>query len=201
MLQLSVVTDPGEPVSSDNKLSALEINISDLNRDYQAVLVSISNVLISHETKTVFEQDSYIITDSQNNSGVLRVNYEDLPYLNEEFPTTNQDITGVVIEFQETMQIMPRSWADFKNTNVVDLDKFSSSLVLYPNPVKDILSVSSSELIEHIQIININGSVVKSVRAGLNHFNINIEKLPAGLYFVRLTTIDGDIINKKIIIE
>ncbi len=87
---------------------------------------------------------------------------------------------------------------DFKvtATTLSNSDFVSSKIAVYPNPVKDILNISSDELeIQSIVLNDINGRMVKSAA---NLSQINISDLNKGVYFAEITTNEGKS-TKKII--
>lgn len=71
-------------------------------------------------------------------------------------------------------------------------------LILYPNPVKDMLFVKSELEVEHLTIFNVSGTkVVESYQMGQN--GIDVSTLPAGIYYVRIRNINGEINKGKFI--
>jgi hypothetical protein len=73
---------------------------------------------------------------------------------------------------------------------------------LYPNPVENILIVDLGSITEKatIKIYDMNGRIVieRIANSGMNRFNTN--KLPSGLYFVKITDSNGQLIyNQKIV--
>lgn len=65
------------------------------------------------------------------------------------------------------------------------------SFDVYPNPVvNNVFTVQarSNEQIERVQIINIDGRIVKNIDAAANKLNIATEGLSSGNYFVRIQT-------------
>ena len=69
--------------------------------------------------------------------------------------------------------------------------------MIYPNPVKDKLFISSNILLEDVSIFNLIGEKVLNT----NQLEIDISSLSKGIYIVTCTTSDNKILNKKIIIE
>jgi len=70
-------------------------------------------------------------------------------------------------------------------------------LKYYPNPVKDILTVSADKKVDQISVYNLAGQLLQEN----NHSNvINLSKLPSGVYFVK-TTIEGQMDVTKVIKE
>lgn len=80
------------------------------------------------------------------------------------------------------------------------LENDLSKITLYPNPVSDKLSFSgnSSEIVS-LQIFSVQGKLIRK----LNNLSteIDVSQLKAGMYFVKLISIDGKINNLKFIKE
>jgi hypothetical protein len=66
----------------------------------------------------------------------------------------------------------------------VKIPETLKNIRLYPNPVKENLSVENLENVASISICNVLGARVKEVRVDRNKMNINLEKLSEGMYFV-----------------
>jgi len=60
-----------------------------------------------------------------------------------------------------------------------------SQFVAYPNPVNDVLNISSSDPFETVQIFNCVGQELIRQPVNGNSIQINIDQLPAGTYLVR----------------
>ena len=75
--------------------------------------------------------------------------------------------------------------AGWEGTDVKNIDK-KTGFEIYPNPADDVLKLKSEKAISEIEIIDINGKVLKS-QINLNRNNeVNISNLPAGIYFLRI---------------
>lgn len=66
----------------------------------------------------------------------------------------------------------------------VDKVKESASLKIYPNPVKNNLFVDLDE-VSIVEVYNVTGVLMISSNATEKKHNIDVSKLPAGLYFVK----------------
>ena len=64
----------------------------------------------------------------------------------------------------------------------------SNMVVLYPNPVSDMLTVEATEAIDNIEIFNITGAKVFSQTGCDSMVEINTANLPAGTYIIRMMT-------------
>jgi len=82
----------------------------------------------------------------------------------------------------------------------IDEVELSDLIFIYPNPTSEEFKVSSLKLrIENIEIIDIYGQKLSSLFSRSSPLtSINISHLPAGIYFVRITT-EKEIITKKIV--
>ncbi|MGK4566906.1 T9SS type A sorting domain-containing protein [Flavobacterium sp. 3HN19-14] len=87
---------------------------------------------------------------------------------------------------------------DFSNLLLHTPDFTASKIVVFPNPVKDRLTVSLSEglMLEKVNFYTATGQYVKSFNSAV----INTTEFPAGIYFVEIITGNSKEI-KKVIIE
>jgi hypothetical protein len=80
---------------------------------------------------------------------------------------------------------------------------------VYPNPVKNIVNVEfelQRKTPISADVYDLNGKLVAHVfddacRAGLNRFSFNAEPLGFGLYMLRITTPEGDLVTKQFVVE
>jgi hypothetical protein len=77
-------------------------------------------------------------------------------------------------------------------TNVREM-KTEGSFAILPNPASDVLHIAYDKNVKKIAVIAANGQVVKEevYKAGKKNPSVNIAQLPAGVYTVRLTDVDG----------
>ena len=73
----------------------------------------------------------------------------------------------------------------------------TTSFILYPNPVNDVLNIETTLEVKSIEIYNIQGQKVLSS----NQKQINVSDLAAGMYMVRIQDADNNIATKKIVIK
>ena len=72
----------------------------------------------------------------------------------------------------------------------------AESLKLYPNPTSGLLNIESEENLSRIEIYNLKGQKVKEVNPTESQFELPQE---SGLYFIRVTTQSGEVVNKKVV--
>ena len=70
---------------------------------------------------------------------------------------------------------------------------------VYPNPNNKIFSIQTSTNIKTIEVLDILGSHIKSFQPNTNLVEINISENPSGVYFLRISLENGNIVTKKII--
>ena len=86
-----------------------------------------------------------------------------------------------------------------KSTAALNVEKLGlSALVLYPNPVKDYLRLSSPNKISKIQVYNMLGAVVKTIE--INTEKIDLSHLKKGTYLIKFYG-ENSAVNKIIIKE
>ena len=99
---------------------------------------------------------------------------------------TNGNITAV--EYQE----------DYLGLDA-GIDQLDASLLVFPNPVHDYLSIESDNSISSAAIVDVNGQVVMTVPSDqLLSKKINVSFLSQGYYFLKLTIGDSSRIIKVI---
>lgn len=79
-------------------------------------------------------------------------------------------------------------------------ENFDNNVNIYPNPAKDIVTVSLPDDNAHIDIVNVLGQVVKSVNATSANETISLEGMERGMYFFSIKMQDKTI-TKKVIVE
>lgn len=70
-------------------------------------------------------------------------------------------------------------------------------LVMYPNPTNDLVQLQTTSLLEKVEIYNLNGQLVQSIKPMQQQIRINLSGLSSGIYLVRVQTVDG-IWNRKL---
>lgn len=70
-------------------------------------------------------------------------------------------------------------------------DFFKNNFAVYPNPATDVINISNVNSLEisAATITDINGRIVKEFRSSIE--SINISDLNSGVYFLKISTLDG----------
>ena len=93
--------------------------------------------------------------------------------------TVNMYLEGSTVSAPQTFVFM--------NNLAVDENE-SNSLVVYPNPAKDRLTIESEETIRQCETYGLSGQLVKTLENDSERMEISVEALPAGTYLVKLIT-------------
>jgi hypothetical protein len=81
------------------------------------------------------------------------------------------------------------------STNDVDF-------VVYPNPVSGLLTISNASLVKDVKVVDITGRDVYSTSNNVNNeITIDFTSLKNGMYILQINTVDGAVINERIIKE
>jgi Secretion system C-terminal sorting domain/Regulator of chromosome condensation (RCC1) repeat len=78
-------------------------------------------------------------------------------------------------------------------------NNFSKNLQFYPNPTNSIINISSDSYINKITIFDIGGRILQTLEVVNNQ--IDISNYNKGIYLLKATTTNGEVINCKIIKE
>lgn len=72
--------------------------------------------------------------------------------------------------------------------------ELENSVLVYPNPVSDILQIKSKSTIENISLFDTNGRFVDKINfiSGENIFSYSFNHLNAGIYFLNIQTLIGN---------
>ncbi len=112
MLQFVPVIDPGAASSTGNTIVPESVSLVNLNTTHQAKLVKVNYTTITG-TGNFAAVANYPLTDPSG-TGVMRTHYADLNYIGTAIPAAPQNLTGVVLQFGSTMQLIPRGLSDFE---------------------------------------------------------------------------------------
>lgn len=195
MLQVVPTEDPGDASSTGNTIEPMVITLSQLSEDMRGMLVKVRNVSFDFDnmTHTDFTHNqSFPILDATGSAIIRTPNSVNLlDYFSTPIPTTPKDIIGVLHQRHEVTRLQPRSLADFMEpTTSVTEEVMLQGLRVFPNPVRDQLTIMSDNNIEQIRVFNLNGQLVKSMVVNTKELTINVSDLNAGLYIIQ--AIAGD---------
>ena len=125
-------------------------------------------------------------------------------WINQDLEITD-DLNSVFFINAETGYVVGDSGTILKTTNsgLVGLNEsrnFDQFLKLYPNPAKDKITIELSVFTEdsHLSILNVNSQETMEILITDHKTQIDISKLPAGVYFVKLKNMNTIELRKLI---
>lgn len=84
------------------------------------------------------------------------------------------------------------------NTELSLEENNKAELEIFPNPVKDFLSIKYDKAIQKVDVLGLDGRIYKKINWKTTDSKINLSDLPKGAYMLRIWTKE-EIINRKII--
>lgn len=66
--------------------------------------------------------------------------------------------------------------------------KSSSNIILYPNPSTNFVVVEGLKYNSYIEIINLQGQIVKNLNVSNTKTTLDVSELPKGIYFIRINS-------------
>jgi hypothetical protein len=158
MLQFTPIADPGAATSTNNVVTPVAVSLNDLT-NYPGQLVKITGVTISDVEggNGTFAVSKNFPLNS-NTERLIRTAYSDLPWIGQPIPSGQQDVTGVVLIFNTTAQLVPRTISDISATPVA-VPTITVSVVDIPALAAEInqtdvetFTVSAQNLTENITL-------------------------------------------------
>jgi hypothetical protein len=74
-----------------------------------------------------------------------------------------------------------------------------SKLQIYPNPVEDVLTITSSQPVKEIRISDYSGKEVYRYSGNESMVRLNVSGFPSGLYMISMITLEGTTTSKVVI--
>ena len=118
-------------------------------------------------------------------------------YIDEKLPTSLNQFT-LYYRLQSIDNNGKIQYSDIKSIN---LRSSIPSVVIYPNPTKDYISLTSKENIKDIRILNQFAQIVTQQTLSSKHATINIKHFLKGIYIVQTTLANGNTYAEKIIVN
>jgi len=79
----------------------------------------------------------------------------------------------------------------------IDEPSISSEIVIYPNPVNDILTINSNNTIDWVKVFDILGKEVQVVK--LSDTSYDFSQLSKGVYIIKIKDIQNQIVYHRVL--
>lgn len=73
-----------------------------------------------------------------------------------------------------------------------------AAISIYPNPVKEVVTIRSASQIRSIQLYDVQGRLLQTMVIDTNEYQFNLSERKTGIYFVKITSDNGSKIEKII---
>ncbi|GEM_PF-5614863 len=172
----------------------------------QDVDVSIDNIIINYYIFTLtlsaepeiggsisgegeYNEGEIVTINATPNSGYKFVNWTgDVEYIDDP-------------ELKETTLTMPDAdvslTANFIETTSISDKKVSPKINIFPNPANQKFTIESDELIKQVKLFDVNGQMVKNIRADAMKTEIQVINIRPGTYFMQIQTAN-EILNRRV---
>lgn len=157
------------------------------------------NSNIYKASNIITTMSNYSVADSKD----ITLNAGNAVYILPNTHIENGSIFRAMIEGCENVANKKRMAKNTKpvrrTINLDDLNKKEvTDLKIYPNPVKDVINIVNTTVIDNVIITDMNGRVVKQVVLGVSEGQINISDLSQGVYILNATS-NGKSVTEKIV--
>lgn len=148
-----------------------------VNCDVEGALVAIS-------------QDNILIGKGIVSGGTVTINFPALANNNPLAVTATKQNYGT---YQGPVQV---------GNGPAGIEELEASIVLYPNPSSDVVTViSSGGTLEQVELINTAGQVISTFAANGSPVTINLNTLSSGSYFARVITSAGVVMKRMEVVR
>lgn len=156
---------------------------------FESVLVKVNDATVEEFTELELDNEDVItVAICSDEDGTFYVG-DNLDIYNGTFDESVMDagsmysITGILVNKGGKYVLVPRFESDMDESTGVEENQLSSQNFAYPNPVNDVLHITASQDVTHIEIYDLSGKrVLKSEL--FNEKPINTERLESGAYFI-----------------
>ncbi|MCH7785867.1 MAG: T9SS type A sorting domain-containing protein [Bacteroidetes bacterium] len=192
-------------ICSNNQLSSLDVSFS---TDLVFLICQrnqLNNLDVSFNTNLIFLDCNHnlltnLFIDNGNNQNMTDMHSRDNPDLNC-IQVDDETATYPVCDGFPLEGWCKDAWSSYSelcNLGLIDLE--STNLTLYPNPVSDVLIISSpTNEILTIQIYDIGGKKISSFKKSYQKVSeIDITNINQGIYFLKIFTMGGTLTKKFI---
>lgn len=187
--EYSGLTEIGTPTYSynfmDNKpIAPITINTSQINEDYEGMLVKIENVTFKNGGTAVPDANASFTFSDEFGSSELYSSYTSR-LVGKPLPLGRTTIVGIVSEHNGAYQILARDMMDLTLTSKTnDVYVQTNPVLIYPNPARETIQILSNNEIKSVSVFNLNGVEIFKKKGNISSFDVS--GLPPGLYITKI---------------
>ena len=156
--------------------------------DFEAGVISLKwDIAAGASSYSIYRDNEFLINVTENTYKDTAIND-----LNRTYCYTVISVSANGIESDKSNEACAQPLA------CIGLNELASSLNVYPNPVKDKLYIETEVKIENVAIYTITGIMVgqQTTDNGQQTLTIDLSELNSGIYFVKISTDNGEIVKR-----
>ena len=155
------------------------------SEEWEGVLINVTN---AECTSNTVGNGMWEINDG---SGGLKADDDIFFYHLTAVVGTYYDVTGIGHYSFNEYKILPRDFNDISTSTSVD-ELSNNTVRVYPNPTNGILNFNMVKENSTINIIDITGKTLKTVKTNTTTVSMNLNTFANGLYFYNITDSEGN---------
>ncbi len=134
------------------------------------------------------------IDDASDTAKVHNLMFAYTPVLN-----TYYNITGPIYYSFNEFRIEPRNADDVQVVTGIENPFNGAVISVYPNPVTDILHITSDKVFKNIDVYDVLGNLVFSNNPNTDMYQMSFKNYPQGTYVVEMEFTDGTRVSTRVI--
>jgi len=103
------------------------------------------------------------------------------------------------VDIEESWDLDGISWVD-PCVNGIE-DEVAFNLEIFPNPASNVLTFSSSQIIENLKVYNVLGEIIYNTTPSLTDLSLDVSNWSRGVYLIEAITTEGVDVSRKIVVE
>ena len=175
---------------SQKTIEPIVLKSSQLNEDYEGMLVQIDQVKFETPGTYIQDQNTNFLASDQSGNINVYISWNSRLVSNK-IPSGTVNLVGIVGQYKDVYQILPRDINDFRvNTSAKTIQKVvSDNLIVYPNPALEILNIKTEKTVSTIKITNYSGQEL--INCQQTNKQLNIQDLIPGIYIIEVVFKDN----------
>lgn len=110
-----------------------------------------------------------------------------------------ENVANIYFDFNESVITDPAIFEVSISTEISEFE--NAGFEMYPNPTNGNVTIVSSERMERVQVLQLDGRVVRDVQANSEHEILDLQDLSAGTYIVLIRQQNGSIASKLLMLN
>jgi hypothetical protein len=183
--------------TSEDTLYNYNMNIADtLGRNNNPFVLTTKD---SVQMEDLSYRQRFVFTDSSNDSiiwlkgiGNIALPFDQYRVYSSDFLLCYHQNQTLIYQYQD---LVPIQCDNFSPVNEISN---SIEISIYPNPFEDYVSVNSKDKIKELEIYNMSGQKLISIKNNENNLQINLSKFATGIYYFKFILINEEVFFRKV---